>query len=400
MIIIAFQTAYLKTHYPAEYMASVLSNNMKNIKDISFFIEECKRIGVIVLGPDINESDSKFTVNKLGFIRFGIGAIKGIGEYSVKSILKERKKKYNSILGLIKKVDLRLVNKKVLENLVVSGAFDNFKIQRSQYFYEENGSNINMIEKIIKFGVKYKKIKENIKNSLFKNIKDIEILKPNFKSCKNWNFFEKLKKEKEVIGMYLTYHPLNEYKYEIKHLTNATIEDLNFNKEKFIGKQINICGIISKSLNLLKNNKNYIIFILEDYKSKKEFQLFRENYEKYKNIIYEKNIISMKLEIKQFKNKRKYIKILKILTLKKVLTLLSKKIEIFIDINQLNDSFVKNFKKLISNNLGSKKFQITVYDKKNHLNRKYYSNKYLININQNFLEDLRDGYKLNYKVTF
>ncbi|YCJ93077.1 MAG: DNA polymerase III subunit alpha [Candidatus Karelsulcia muelleri] len=399
---IAFQTAYLKTHYPAEYMASVLSNNMKNIKDISFFIEECNRIGVIVLGPDINESDYKFTVNKLGFIRFGIGAIKGIGEYSVKSILKERKKKYNSILGLIKKVDLRLVNKKVLENLVVSGAFENFKIQRSQYFYEENGS--NMIEKIIKFGVKYKKIKENIKNSLFKNIKDIEILKPNFKSCKNWNLFEKLKKEKEVIGMYLTYHPLNEYKYEIKHLTNATIEDLNFNKEKFIGKKIKICGIISKSLNLLKNNKNYIIFILEDYKSKKEFKLFRENYEKYKNIIYENNRIYMKLEIKQFKNKNqkkiKYIKILKILTLKKVLTLLSKKIEIFIDINQLNDSFVKNLKKLISKNLGSKKLQITVYDKKNNLNIKYYSNKYLININKNFLESLRDGYKLNYKVTF
>ncbi|XMD98947.1 MAG: DNA polymerase III subunit alpha [Candidatus Karelsulcia muelleri] len=395
---IAFQTAYLKTHYPAEYMASVLSNNMKNIKDISFFIEECNRIGVIVLGPDINESDYKFTVNKLGFIRFGIGAIKGIGEYSVKSILKERKKKYNSILGLIQKVDLRLVNKKVVENLVVSGAFDNFKIQRSQYFYEENGS--NMIEKIIKFGVKYKKIKENIKNSLFKNIKDIEILKPNFKSCKNWNLFEKLKKEKEVIGMYLTYHPLNEYKYEIKHLTNATIEDLNFNKEKFIGKQINICGIISKSFNLLKNNKNYIIFILEDYKSKKEFKLFRENYEKYKNIIYENNLISIKLEIKQFKNKIKYIKIIQILTLKKVLTLLSKKIDIFIDINQLNDSFGKNFKKLISNNLGSKKLQITVYDKKNHLNRKYYSNKYLININHNFLESLRDVYKLNYKVTF
>ncbi|ALA22729.1 MAG: putative bifunctional DNA polymerase III subunit alpha/DNA polymerase III subunit epsilon [Candidatus Karelsulcia muelleri] len=395
---IAFQTAYLKTHYPAEYMASVLSNNMKNIKDISFFIEECKRIGVIVLGPDLNESDYKFTVNKLGFIRFGIGAIKGIGEYSVKSILKERKKKYNSILGLIKKVDLRLVNKKVLENLVVSGAFDNFKIHRSQYFYEENGS--NMIEKIIKFGVKYKKIKENIKNSLFKNIKDIEILKPNFKSCKNWNLFEKLKKEKEVIGMYLTSHPLNEYKYEIKNLTNATIEDLNFNKEKFIGKQINICGIIYKSLNLLKNNKNYIIFILEDYKSKKEFKLFRENYEKYKNIIYENNRIYMKLEIKQFKNKRKYIKIIKILTLKKVLTLLSKKIEIFIDINQLNDSFVKNFKKLISNNLGRKKLQITVYDKKKNLNRKYYSNKYLININKNFLEYLRYGYKLNYKVTF
>ncbi|WGS82726.1 MAG: DNA polymerase III subunit alpha [Candidatus Karelsulcia muelleri] len=395
---IAFQTAYLKTHYPAEYMASVLSNNMKNIKDISFFIEECKRIGVIVLGPDINESDSKFTVNKLGFIRFGIGAIKGIGESSVKSILKERKNKYNSILGLIKKVDLRLVNKKVVENLVVSGAFDNFKIQRSQYFYEENGS--NMIEKIIKFGVKYKKIKENIKNSLFQNIKDIEILKPNFKSCKNWNLFEKLKKEKEVIGMYLTYHPLNEYKYEIKHLTNATIEDLNFNKEKFIGKQINICGIISKSFNLLKNNKNYIIFILEDYKSKKEFKLFRENYEKYKNLISEKNLISIKLEIKQFKNKRKYIKIIQILTLNKVLTLLSKKIEIFIDINQLNDSFGKNFKKLISNNLGSKKLQITVYDKKNHLNRKYYSNKYLININHNLLESLRDVYKLNYKVTF
>lgn len=392
---IAFQTAYLKTHYPAEYLASVLSNNMQKIKNVTFFIEECKRIGVIVLGPDLNESNYKFTVNKMGYIRFGLGAIKGIGEYSVNSILKERKNRYNSILSLIKNVDLRLVNKKVLENLVLSGAFDNINnIHRYQYFYEENGS--NMIEKIIKFGVKYKKLKKNVKNSLFSKVKDIEILEPKFKICKEWNNFYKLNKEKEVIGMYMTSHPLNEYNYEIKHFTNASLSDLNKNIEKHIGKILNICGIISKSIHRISNNKKYIIFNLEDYKSNKEFKLFKKDYEKYKNSIYDNNIIYMSLYIKKYK--RIYIKILKILNINKVIKLLSKSINIVIDINYLNDDLIKNLKKIIFNNLGSKKLYITVYDKKKNLYIKYISNNYLININHNLLETLSKVYKINFQL--
>ncbi|WKD87349.1 DNA polymerase III subunit alpha [Candidatus Karelsulcia muelleri] len=315
---IAFKTAYLKAHYPAEYMASVLSNNMQNLKNITFFIEECKRMGVIVLGPDINESNYQFTVQNMGSIRFGMGAIKGIGKSSVDSILKERINRYNSIFCLIKNVNLRLVNKKVLENLVLSGAFDNFKkkIHRSQYFYEENGS--NMIEKIIK----YKKL--NMKNSLLKE--------PQFKNCKKWNNIDLLKKEKEVIGMYLTSHPLNEYVYETKYFTNASLYDINHNKEKILGKNINICGIISKSLHRIsKNNRKYIIFLLEDIKSNKEFQLIRDNYDKYKNLIYENNLIYMSLYIQRMKSQEIFIKILKILKLKKVLKLLTNSIEIIIN---------------------------------------------------------------------
>lgn len=392
---IAFQTAYLKAHYPAEYMASVLSNNMQNLKNITFFIEECKRMGVIVLGPDINESNYQFTVNKMGYIRFGMGAIKGIGKSSVNSIIKERKHKYNSIFCLIKNVDLRLVNKKVLENLVLSGAFDNFKIHRSQYFYEENGS--TMIEKIIKFGVKYKNIKINMKNSLFSNVKDIEILEPQFKNCKKWNNIDLLKKEKEVIGMYLTSHPLNEYVYETKYFTNASLYEINHNQEKILGKKINICGIISKSLHRIsKNNKKYIIFLLEDIKSNKEFKLIRDNYEKYKNLIYENNLIYMSLYIKRIKNKEIFIKILKILNINKVLKLLTSSIEIIIEINYLNNDLIKKLKNLILKNLGSKKFYISIYDNKKKI--KYLSKQYFININHNLLENLSKEYKIKFKL--
>ncbi|WP_259292554.1 DNA polymerase III subunit alpha [Candidatus Karelsulcia muelleri] len=377
---IAFKTAYLKAHYPAEYMASVLSNNMQNLKNITFFIEECQRMGVIVLGPDINESNYQFTVHNMGYIRFGMGAIKGIGKYSVDSILKERINRYNSIFCLIKNVNLRLVNKKVLENLVLSGAFDNFKnkIHRSQYFYEENGS--NMIEKIIK----YQKLK--MKNSLLKE--------PQFKNCKKWNNIDLLKKEKEVIGMYLTSHPLNEYVYETKYFTNASLYDINHNKEKILGKNINICGIISKSLHRIsKNNRKYIIFLLEDIKSNKEFQLIRDNYDKYQNLIYENNLIYMSLYIQRMKSQEIFIKILKILNLKKVLKLLTKSIEIII--NNLNNDLIKKLKILILKNLGNQKLYISIFDNKNK--RKYLS-KHLININHNLLETLSNKFKLKFNL--
>ncbi|WP_259147498.1 DNA polymerase III subunit alpha [Candidatus Karelsulcia muelleri] len=377
---IAFKTAYLKAHYPAEYMASVLSNNMQNLKNITFFIEECQRMGVIVLGPDINESNYQFTVHNMGYIRFGMGAIKGIGKSSVDSILKERINRYNSIFCLIKNVNLRLVNKKVLENLVLSGAFDNFKnkIHRSQYFYEENGS--NMIEKIIK----YQKLK--MKNSLLKE--------PQFKNCKKWNNIDLLKKEKEVIGMYLTSHPLNEYVYETKYFTNASLYDINHNQEKILGKNINICGIISKSLHRIsKNNRKYIIFLLEDIKSNKEFQLIRDNYDKYQNLIYENNLIYMSLYIQRMKSQEIFIKILKILNLKKVLKLLTKSIEIII--NNLNNDLIKKLKILILKNLGNQKLYISIFDNKNK--RKYLS-KHLININHNLLETLSNKFKLKFNL--
>ncbi|WP_259288660.1 DNA polymerase III subunit alpha [Candidatus Karelsulcia muelleri] len=377
---IAFKTAYLKAHYPAEYMASVLSNNMQNLKNITFFIEECQRMGVIVLGPDINESNYQFTVHNMGYIRFGMGAIKGIGKSSVDSILKERINRYNSIFCLIKNVNLRLVNKKVLENLVLSGAFDNFKkkIHRSQYFDEENGS--NMIEKIIK----YQKLK--MKNSLLKE--------PQFKNCKKWNNIDLLKKEKEVIGMYLTSHPLNEYVYETKYFTNASLYDINHNQEKILGKNINICGIISKSLHRIsKNNTKYIIFLLEDIKSNKEFQLIRDNYDKYQNLIYENNLIYMSLYIQRMKSQEIFIKILKILNLKKVLKLLTKSIEIII--NHLNNDLIKKLKILILKNLGNQKLYISIFDNKNK--RKYLS-KHLININHNLLETLSNKFKLKFNL--
>ncbi|MDH3003865.1 MAG: DNA polymerase III subunit alpha [Flavobacteriia bacterium] len=194
---LAFKTAYLKAHYTVEFMTSVLSNNMQNTKDIPIFIEECIKMGIKILNPDINKSEDTFTIND-GCIRFGLLAIKGIGDVAVSNILQERKLNgiYTSIFNFIKRIDLRIINKKILENLILSGAFDSFNIDRAQYF------NKNVLENIILFGIKYQKYIKQIKQSLFSNnIEEIDIKEPFIPYCDPWKNIIKLCKEKEVLGI-------------------------------------------------------------------------------------------------------------------------------------------------------------------------------------------------------
>ena len=226
-------------------MAAVLSNNMNDIKQVTFFMEECKRMGLNVLGPDVNESFYKFTVNKDNAIRFGMGAIKGVGKGAVATITKNRsKEKYKSIFDLVKKVDLRAANKKALENIALAGGFDSFKnAHRAQYF-NPDGDGIIFLERVIRFGAKYQENLNSAQTSLFGEQSDEvyqELIIPN---APEWQNLEQLKREKEVVGIYLSGHPLDDFKKEMQWFTNGLLANLK-DLKSLVNKNIIVAGIIN-----------------------------------------------------------------------------------------------------------------------------------------------------------
>ncbi|HQD13721.1 MAG TPA: DNA polymerase III subunit alpha, partial [Chitinophagales bacterium] len=277
---VAFQTAYLKAHYPAEYMASVLSHNMSDIKQINFFLSECRRMNVPTLGPDINESDSKFSVNKAGEIRFALSAIKGCGEAAVNSILEERAANgpFKNIFDLTKRINLRAANKKNIEALAQAGAFDGFPdAHRAQYFHTfKDGS--TLIELAIRFGNNVKDQSASTAFSLFGDTADAQIPEPDMPHTTPWQPFEKLQKEKEVTGIYISGHPLDEYDFEIKHYTNTNFADIENRKD---GEVSVACMVGNVNKRTDKNGRPWAIVSFEDLESSLEVMFFKDNYNKF-----------------------------------------------------------------------------------------------------------------------
>jgi DNA polymerase-3 subunit alpha len=297
---IAYQTAYLKANYPAEYMAAVLSNNMNDIKQVSFFMEECKRMGLAVLGPDVNESFYKFTVNQNYAVRFGMGAIKGVGSGAVQTIVEHRKDgKYRSIFDLAKRIDLRAANKKAFENLALAGGFDSFiGTTRAQYFHDE-GDGISFLEKAIRYGNKFQENENSSQVSLFGEASDVQIPEPVVPPCEDWNTMEKLAKEKEVVGIYISGHPLDDYKYELRYFCNAKLEALK-NLEANVNKNLSFGGIITQVQHrVTKNGKGWATFVLEGYDESFEFRIFNEEYLKFKHFLIQNNFTYLKLLVKE-----------------------------------------------------------------------------------------------------
>ncbi|ACY40325.1 DNA polymerase III subunit alpha [Blattabacterium sp. (Blattella germanica) str. Bge] len=384
---IAFQTAYLKAHFPYEYMASVLSNNMHNIRQLTFFIEECRKMNISVIHPDINESDSFFEVTDSNRIRFGLTGIKGVGENAVKIILQEREKNgpYTSILDLVKRIDLRIVNKKTLESLILSGSLDCFHIHREQYFHIENDEKLNTLEKIIRFGSKFQKAKNKST--------EMKMDQPVIMGCDLWSNVYKLSKEKEVLGVYASAHPLDDYYYEMKYFMNTSLSNLSLISKKesmFVGKKIHTCGILSKieKKTYIRSGIKYGLFLLEDYNSSKEFRIYGQKYLKYEPILLINNLLYLCISIEKFKDQEYKINILHIENLQNVLEKLVQKLIVKININDLNNTMISNIETLFSQQKGNKKLNIVLYDKENRIFLNFESRKYGININSSFLKKL------------
>ena len=284
---IAYQTAYLKANHPAEYMAAVLSNNMNDIKQVTFFMEECKRMGVPVLGPDINESNYKFTVNKEGAVRFGLGAIKGLGSAPVEAIISERTENgpFVSIFEFSKRINLRLCTKKAFESLAYAGGFDSFQnIHRAQYFKEDNNGRV-FLENVMKFGASFQESENSSQVSMFGEATGTKMPEPEIPKAEEWGSIYKLSKEKEVIGIFISGHPLDDFRVEIESFCKGNVGMLS-NMEANKGKDLLIAATVTEAEHrFTKNGDPFGTLLIEDYTDSYKIFLWRENYLKYKHFL-------------------------------------------------------------------------------------------------------------------
>ncbi|WP_185872551.1 DNA polymerase III subunit alpha [Blattabacterium cuenoti] len=384
---IAFQTAYLKTHFPCEYMASVLSNNMDNMKQLSFFIKECKRLQINIIEPDINYSDSCFTVINPTFIRFGLRGIKGVGENAVKIIMNERTKNgfYKNIFDFVERIDLRIVNKKTLESLILSGALDSFNIDRETYFYideeeqkKEKTHKSSIIEKIIQVGSKHHSIKK--KHSIKDDIQAIIKKKNN----KLWTKNTLIDKKKEVLGIDLSIRSyVTNTKVDKKTcFINLSLDQLNHYAKQIIGKTLYICGFFAKKDNM-KNGKLYGIFLEEDNHFSKRL-IIHGNGKKYLKYKHYNNNLSFYSYVIIFEKIQMY----RIESFKKILKTWINKLILKIQLKYLNKITIDKLENLLlSQNIGNKKLYIMIYNRENK-SIYFESIKYELEINYNFLKEL------------
>ena len=283
--LIAYQTAYLKAHYPAEYMAAVLSNNMNDIKQVSFFMEECKRMKLDVLGPDVNESDATFTVNEQGAVRFGLLGMRGVGGSAVEFLLQDRQEKgpYESVFDMARRVDLRVVNKGTWEALALGGGFDSFPgMHRALLFADEQGDGKNFLEKVRRYGQGFQDQENSAQVSLFGEESGVDIPEPELPEVPEWNTMELLKREKDVNGIYLSAHPLDTYRYEIKTFAKnrvSELEDLDAFVQGAGSRDFAVAGLISNvNLRTTRTGKEMGSFTLEDHEGSREFVLFGQSF--------------------------------------------------------------------------------------------------------------------------
>lgn len=280
---IAYQTGFLKAHYPAEFMAANLSNNLSDITKVTVFMDECKRMGLSVLAPDVNESYNDFTVNTHGQIRFGMAGIKGVGEGAVEKIIEEREKNgaYKDVYDFFERIDYKAVNKKTLENLVIAGGLDSFGYHRAQFMHDLDQTT-KVLDTLVNYGQKKQLDASNMQATLFGDLEGFEINRPPIPDCEPWHDYEKSKQEKELIGIYLTSHPLDPYKLEMQLLCTP-VEELNNGLEPLKGKEITIAGIITaKREGKTKTGKDFGILTIEDFGGSYEMAFFGKDYTDYR----------------------------------------------------------------------------------------------------------------------
>ena len=368
---IAYQTAYLKAHYPAEYMAAVLSNNMNDIKQVTFFMEECKRMGLHVLGPDVNESFYKFTVNDEYAIRFGMGAVKGVGQGAVKTIVDNRSNgRYRSIFDLAKKIDLRAANKKAFENLALAGGFDCFEnTHRAQYFYTDPTDPNTFLEKAIKYGAKTQESENSAQVSLFGDSSEVQIPEPLLPACEEWSTMEKLAKEKEVVGIYISGHPLDDFRFELKSFCNVRVEELA-RLENFTGRIVSFGGMISDvQFRTSAKGKDWAAFTIEGYDESFEFRLFNEDFLKFRHFLLTNTFVFVRVQVNEGwirkdtgERGEPRLQFMEMKLLHEVIPAFAKQLVVQMNIKELSESKLNDIKTTLDKYIGDKQVFFDIYE--------------------------------------
>ena len=346
---IAYQTAYLKANFPGEYMASVLSNNMNDIKQVTFFMEECKRMKIDVLGPDVNESEDVFTVNESGALRFGLLGMRGVGSSAVDFLIENRRKhgNFKSIFDFAKRVDMRIVNKGTWEALALGGGFDSFKdIHRGMLFHEtEDGK--NFLERVRRYGQGVQDQEKSAQVSLFGGDSGIDIPEPEFPEVEQWNNLDLLKRERDINGIFLSAHPLDNYKYQIQTFAKNSISEMQ-NLESFVGsssyRDYSIAGIISNvELKTTRNGREMGVFTIEDHEGAREFALFGKQFLNFREFLVDDIMVCVRGRVHRpnwsnnDSSSRLYADITRIVLLSEIFEREARSIDIMSDIDEVID---------------------------------------------------------------
>ena len=403
---IAYQTAYLKAHYPAEYMAAVLSNNMNDIKSVTFFMEECKRMRLPVLGPSVNESYYKFSVNQDNAVRFGMGAIKGVGHGAVKTIVENRKEggNYKSIFDLAKRVDLRAANKKSFEGLAYAGGFDCFEdTHRAQYFAHD-GDGVTFLEKAMKYGAKHQENENSAQVSLFGEASGVEIAEPQVPPCEDWGTMEKLSREKEVVGIYISGHPLDDFKIEMTNFCNGIVSVFN-DLEAVVNREITFGGVVTDVQHRVsKQGKGWALFTIEDYTDSYEFRIFGEDYLKFRHFFVVNSFVYVRAFVREGWTNRDTgkkgdprIQFNNFQLLHDVMETYARKLSIQLNIHDLEKDTILKLQDLIRMHEGTKSLNFLVYDNSEKLKLTMPSRIQKVNISQELLNELK-GLDVKYKL--
>ena len=397
---VAYQTAYLKAHYPAEFMAGNMSRCISDITKITKLMSECQAMGIPCLGPDVNESQRKFSANKKGEIRFGLSAIKGMGDAAAINIIEEREKNgpYKDIYDFVQRVNLSAVNRKALESLALSGGLDNFGIRRESYFGETPKG--TFIEILLRYGQTYQQEQNQMQNSLFGDMGGVEIATPKPPEAEQWSTIELLKKERDLVGIYLSAHPLDEYSVVLNSMCNLRCDQLTRDMDKQeLAKtaELTFGGIVSSvTSRFTKNNKPFGIVTIEDFNGQGELALFGDEWTKWQHMLKEEYIVYITATMRQrFANAPNSLELV-IKSVEFMNDVKDKRIErftIYIDSTLLHNSRMNDLEVLLKSNPGNVPLYFNIHDSEHNTDLTLLSHNTTIDPSKkllNFLDDLNN----------
>ena len=403
---VAYQTAYLKANYPSEYMAAVLSRSLGDIKNITAYMTECKRMGINVLGPDINESMLDFSSNKAGDIRFGMAAIKGVGEAAVRSIIEEREKNgpYKNIYDFVERANFGVINRKCMENLAYAGGFDSIiDFHRSKFFAVDSRSTaqIQFLEMLMRYGQRVQQERQNAQQSLFGGGTMVDIQPPTVPVAEDWNQLQVLNKEREMIGLYLSAHPLDDYAIIIKHMCKASVANLT-DLEQYSGQEIGVAGVVTSVQELTtKTGRHWGRFTLEDYDGTYEFALFGKDYEKFRPYLFVNYFLFVKGKVQQ----RPYrdtpeleFKILSMMQLSELRDTMIHELHMTMPVEELTETFIDEFAEVAKKSKGKIILRMTLFDAAGSTSLNMFSKRYKVGLTPELIDYL-DRNEIKYSLS-
>ncbi len=399
---VAYQTAYLKANYPSEYMAAVLSRNISNITEITKFMDECKAMGIQVLGPDVNESMHKFAVNKKGDVRFGLGAIKGVGESAVQAIVEERKNNgpFTSVFDFVERLNLNACNKKNMESLALAGAFDNFPEVKREQFFAENSKGEVFLEALIRYGNKVQLDKSAQTNSLFGGANEVSIATPEVPPLKAWSDLERLNRERELVGIYLSAHPLDEYQIILQHVCNTKMSELS-DRNALANRDITMGGMVTgiREANT-RNGKPFGVMKIEDYSGAGEIALFGNEYIELRNYFTPNLFLFIKGKYvpRKYNENEVDFKVQSFELLNDVKDKLMEKVTITIPLDLINAEFISDLTAIIKDEPGNTALEIAVVDDATNQKLNFISRNIKTNVSRKLLNYISMNDKLSFKI--